>query len=221
MAGNTKQFPGTGHFFERLRLPSPQLYFPGLEVGSTTGNNARPLNAVPARGSAGRGGAGLSVDQQRAQGPRPAESAPKFLILQPAHSPRPLPPQPSTPAAPGTLSSLQRGQTIFPYESSHSLPDRFHILGSKLPAKRPRPIFDVLSAYPAPRPHISPVILHSARSGLPPVSTPAALHPSLSPPAAFICSPHPGCTAFSPTARRKSPPHLPALRVSGASRFSV
>lgn len=156
-------------------------------MGSTTGNNARPLNEVPARGSAGRGGTGFSVDQQRAPGPRPAKSAPKFLILQPAHSPRPLPPQPSTPAAPATLSSLQRGQTIFPYESSHSLPDSFYILCSKLPARRPRPIFDVLSPQPAPRPPPapnSPVVLHSERSGLPPVPTPAALPPALS--GAFI-----------------------------------
>lgn len=57
----------------------------------------------------------------------------------------PPPPQPGTPAAPATLSSLQRGQTIFPYESSHSLPDCFYILGSKFPARRPQPIFDVLS----------------------------------------------------------------------------
>lgn len=149
----------------------------------------------------------LSIGQQRAQGPRPAQSAPKFLILQPAHSLRPLPPQPSTPAAPATLSSLQRGQTIFPHESSRSLPDCFYILGSKFPARRPHPILDVLS----PTSRSDPLF----PGGTPPcaIRTPscahhAALHPPFPLLGAFISTPHSGCAPFSPRARRRRPPPL-------------
>lgn len=42
----------------------------------------------------------LKVDQQEAQGPRPVKSEPNFLIQQPSHSVRPLPPTSPAPRRP-------------------------------------------------------------------------------------------------------------------------
>lgn len=192
-----------------------QVYFPDLEVGFALGNNPRLPAPAPARGSAGQRGAVLGVDQQRAQGPRPAQAAPKFLKLQPAHSPCPLPPQPSTPAAAATLSSLQRGQTIFPYESSHSLLDRFYNLGSKFSARRPHSIFDVLSPTPSSDTLFSGCTTTPCALRTPSGANHAALHPPLPLLSAFISTLRLGWAPFSPRAPRTRPPFHP--RVSGAS----
>lgn len=128
----------------------------------------------------------------------------------------PLPPQSSTPAAPATLSSLQREQTIFPYESSHSLPDRFYILGSKFfLTRRPHPVFDALS--PAPRsdplfPGCNPMgalgTLSCANSSRAPSSTPA--------PGGVHLHPIPGVHSLFSQDTREAPfhHHLPSIIIS-------
>lgn len=123
----------------------PGFLFLDLAVGSTSDNNsdfpfqlqrwkARDQDAQYSKWSAG--GATTS--------PRP--SPPNFLSLAPAHSALPSPRRPAPPRPGNSLAC--RVQTIFPYESSHSPPDRFYMLSSRSPARRPRPIFDV----PCPQP---------------------------------------------------------------------
>lgn len=167
MAGNTKQFPSTGHFFQRQRLPHPQVYFPGLGVGYTPGNHPGLLALAPERGSAGQGGVVPSVDQQRAQGPCLAKSAPKFLMLQPAHSTRPLPSplSPAPPLPPEHCLSYRESKQSFLMNHPIAFVIAFTSWAPNSPLGAPIPSSMYFPPTRGPDP-IFPAVLHSASSRL-------------------------------------------------------
>lgn len=134
-------------------------------MGSTPSNNPGLPAPAPERGSAGLGRALPSVGQQRAQRPRVAKSAPKFLIIQPAHSLRPLPPQSKTSAAPGTLLARREGKQSF--LMNHPIAFLITVTSwapnSRLGASIPSSTYFPPNRCPDP---ISPAVLHSVRSEL-------------------------------------------------------